>query len=229
MKITLIDYGAGNLPSVEHALRQLGAATERATTPESIAAATTLVLPGVGHFGTMMHALEAQLIASPIRDALARKIPFFGICLGLQALFEASDESPDYSGFAIFPGRVSALPSDVRLPHMGWNRIAHARGSQLLRGISQDAWFYFAHTYAALAASHGGAAPAGRVIEMRPSALRAAPRATDQHSATTATCTYGRSFIAAAEQGHVLGVQFHPEKSGDAGMEVLRNFLEAVK
>ena len=224
MRITLIDYGAGNLPSVERAFQQLGAETERATTPEQIAAASALVLPGVGHFGAMMRTLDVHQLRAATQEALARKVPFFGICLGMQALYEGSDEAPEHAGFGVFPGRVTALPRTVRLPHMGWNQLQSVREGKLLRGISEKSWFYFAHTFAAPAAGEAGGS-GGRVLEMRP----ANSPPVEQAAGTAALCTHGRPFVAVAESGNVLAVQFHPEKSGRAGMCVLRRFIEAVR
>jgi len=225
MRITLIDYGATNLPSVEHAFQQLGATTERATTPEQIAAATALVLPGVGRFGAMMRALEVHQLRSATSEALGRKVPFFGIGLGLHALYEGSDESPEHPGFAILPGRVVALPLTVRLPHMGWRQLQRARDGKLLRGISEKAWFYFAHTFAIPAGSADAPHGSGRVLEMRP----ANTPPPEPPLGAVALCTHGLPFVAVMESGHVSGVQFHPEKSGRAGMCVLRRFLEAAR
>ncbi len=223
MRITLIDYGAANLPSVEHAFQQLGVATERANMPEQIAAAKALVLPGAGRFSRMMHTLQVQDLHDPIRIALGHNVPFLGIALGMQALFEGSEDAPESSGFGIFPGRVSALPENVRAPHLGWNRIDYLADSRLLRGISPKAWFYFAHAFAA--PMDGGRQAMGRVIEMRPSA----PRPVAPAAGATASCNHGVPFVAAAEHGRVFAVQFHPEKSGGAGLDVLRNFLEAAR
>lgn len=225
MRVTLIDYGAGNLPSVEHALQQLGAATERATTPAQIDSATALVLPGVGHFGAMMHTLDTQELTKPARAALARGVPFLGICLGMQALYESSEEAPNQSGFGVLRGAVAELPRNVRLPHIGWNQVQHVRESRLLRGIPETAWFYFAHSFAALA---DGERRTGRVLQMRPTpALPADIEA--QAPGAVAICRHGSAFVAAAEAGNVFAVQFHPEKSAAAGMHVLRNFLEAAR
>jgi imidazole glycerol phosphate synthase glutamine amidotransferase subunit len=221
MRITLIDYGAGNLPSVERALRQLGADTERATVPEQIAGARALVLPGVGHFAAMMRTLELQQLLEPLRDALARNALFFGICLGLQSLYDASEEAPGMAGLGILPGTVATLPRIARLPHMGWNQVQCAGEGRLLRHVPEDAWFYFAHSYAVPAA---GTAPTPRVVEMRPS-----PRPPVAAGSTVATCQHGAVFVAVAEKGPVMGVQFHPEKSGEAGLQVLRNFLEMTR
>ena len=197
MKITLLDYGAGNIPSVERALQRLGAESERAATPECISNAEALVLPGVGHFETLVRSLDDHNLRTPLLDALVRGVPFLGICLGLQALYMASDEAPELSGFQLLPARVRSLPPIVKLPHMGWNRLLAKRKSRLLDGIDAQAYFYFAHTYAAI---YDG-----------PEAV--------------ATCNYGADFVAVLEKGNVCAVQFHPEKSGAAGGHVLRNFL----
>lgn len=227
MRATLIDYGAGNLPSVEHALQQLGAATERATLPEQIDAATALVLPGVGHFGAMMHTLETLQLTRPIRAALARKVPFLGICLGMQALYIASEEAEGVRGFEMFPAMVTALPREVRLPHIGWNQVQQVHESRLLRGVPDHSWFYFAHTFAVPA--EPGRAGAKRVLEMRPAAAAAAPRPVERGAGVVATCRHGHAFVAAVEQENLHAVQFHPEKSAAAGHQVLRNFLELAR
>ena len=197
MKITLLDYGAGNVPSVERALQRLGAESQRATTSASIVNAEALVLPGVGHFKTLVRALDEHGLRGPLLEALARGVPFLGICLGLQALYCRSDEAPEQTGLQIFPARVRSLPPTVKLPHMGWNRLLVKRKSSLLEGIDPDAYFYFAHTYAVF-----GGGPE-----------------------SVATCDYGTEFIAALEKKNMCAVQFHPEKSGEAGAQVLRNFL----
>jgi imidazole glycerol phosphate synthase glutamine amidotransferase subunit len=200
--ITLIDYGAGNVPSVERALQKLGAKTARANTPEQIDSATALILPGVGHFAALIRALDEQNLRAPLLAALERGVPFLGICLGLQALYDASEEAPDLRGLAIVPGQIVALPTNVKLPHMGWNQLElkpRATPSQLLRGIPSDAHFYFAHSYAALPSQ--------------------------QKAGTVATCTHGSEFIAVFERNNIHAVQFHPEKSGQPGAQLLQNFL----
>jgi imidazole glycerol phosphate synthase glutamine amidotransferase subunit len=197
MKITLLDYGAGNVPSVERALQRLGAESQRATTPECIANAEALLLPGVGHFKTLMCALDDRKLRAPLLDAIRRGVPFLGICLGLQALYAASDEAPELSGLQLLPGHVRSLPAVVKLPHMGWNRLLVKRKSVLLEGVNADAFFYFAHTYAAIDASEE----------------------------TVSACNYGTEFVAVLEMENIYAVQFHPEKSGEAGAQVLRNFL----
>jgi len=197
LEVTLVDYGAGNLPSVERALRKLGAIPQRAAEPAPIAASRALILPGVGHFGALMRTLGERRLIAPLREAILHGVPFLGICLGLQALFAASDEEPHQAGLVLLPGRVQALPTTAKLPHMGWNQVREIRPSALLRGISDRAYFYFAHSYAAL----------------------------DAGDAAVALCDHGVPFVAALEQKNVMAVQFHPEKSGEAGAQVLRNFL----
>jgi imidazole glycerol phosphate synthase glutamine amidotransferase subunit len=197
VKITLLDYGAGNVPSVERALQRLGAESQRAPTPECIANADALVLPGVGHFETLMRSIDDHDLRAPLLDALSRGVPFLGICLGLHALYLASEEAPELTGLHLLPGRVRSLPPTVKLPHMGWNRLLVKRKSRLLDGIDASAWFYFAHTYAAI----------------------------DDCPETVAACSYGADFVAVLEKENICAVQFHPEKSGAAGAQVLRNFL----
>jgi imidazole glycerol phosphate synthase glutamine amidotransferase subunit len=197
MKITLLDYGAGNVASVERALQRLGAESQRATTPECIAKAEALLLPGVGHFETLMRALDDRKLRTPLLDAVGRAVPFLGICLGLQALYAVSDEAPNLTGLQLLPGCVRSLPSVVKLPHMGWNRLLVKKKSVLLDGVASDAYFYFAHSYAVI----------------------------DQREETVAVCSYGTEFVAVLEKENICAVQFHPEKSGEAGAQVLRNFL----
>jgi imidazole glycerol phosphate synthase glutamine amidotransferase subunit len=197
MKISLIEYDAGNLPSVERALARQGVETERTATPESIAAARVLILPGVGHFGQLMRTLGSRGLLGPIRQAITGGVPLLGICLGLQALFASSAEAPEDSGLGILPGTVSELPVTAKLPHMGWNQVRQVRPSALLEGIPANAYFYFAHSYAAL----------------------------DAGDSAIAMCEHGVPFVAALERQNLFAVQFHPEKSGDAGARVLGNFV----
>lgn len=199
--LTIIDYGAGNVPSVERAFHRLGAQTRRAFLPEDLREASALVLPGVGHFAALTRALRDRDLAPSLRAALASGTPFLGICLGMQVLYETSEEAPGEQGLGFFHGRVFALPPAVKLPHMGWNQLRLARTDCLVRGLPAESSFYFAHSYAV--ASQGQEA--------------------------AAVCDYGIEFTAVVECENVFGVQFHPEKSGDAGAQVLRNFLERAQ
>ena len=199
MKLTLVDYGVGNVASVERALQRLGAESQRAATPACIENAEALLLPGVGHFAALIRALDERGLRAPLLKALGRGVPFLGVCLGLQALYDSSEEAPELHGLQLLPGQVRALPSHVKLPHMGWNQLRAARSSRLLDGIAPEAYFYFAHSYAAIS--------------------------TEEHSDAVATCTHGTEFIAVLENKNVFAVQFHPEKSGSAGARLLQNFL----
>ena len=201
MKISIVDYGAGNLPSVERAFQGLGVETERAATPEQIASARVIVLPGVGHFAAFVDGLETRSLTSLLRAAHEAGTPILGICLGLQALFTSSEEAPGKQGLGFLSGAIRLLPSTVKSPHIGWNQLRRVHEGALLRGIADDAFFYFAHSYAAL----GDGAP------------------------TAAVCDHGVSFAAVIEQRNLFGVQFHPEKSGEVGARVLRNFVEFVQ
>ncbi len=197
MNVTVIDYGAGNVTSVARALRKLGATVQLTNRAEDIRGAMCLILPGVGHCNALMSALNAHQLRKPLLDAIDSGAAFLGICLGLQALYEGSDEAPELPGLGLFRGRVSLLPDDVKLPHMGWNQLRVERSTSLLENISPEAYFYFAHSYAA------------------PATGREA----------SAVCTHGREFMAVLEHKNICGVQFHPEKSGVPGAKLLENFL----
>ncbi len=178
MKVAIVDYGAGNLPSVERALRNLGAETERATGPQQVAAAKAIVLPGVGHFSAFVNGLRERNLTSSLSEAYDSGVPMLGICLGLQAMFASSEEAPGASGLGFFPEEVRALPTNVKSPHIGWNQLRRMQASALLRGIPEDAYFYFAHSYAAPAAAESTVAacdhgfPFAAVIEQRRSGRR---------------------------------------------------------
>ena len=196
--ITLLDCGVSNVASVERALHRLGAESQRATTPECVSNARALLLPGVGHFEALIRVLDDRKLRASLIDTIRRGIPFLGICLGLQALYDTSEEAPELTGLQLLSGRVRALPPVAKLPHMGWNRLVTKHKSQLLEGVdANDAYFYFAHTYAAV----------------------------ELGEETVATCSYGTEFVAVLEKENMCAVQFHPEKSGEAGAQVLRNFV----
>jgi len=202
VNFSVIDYGAGNLPSVERALERLGAPSRRVACPAAIAAADALILPGVGHYAALIHALDERSLRAPLHDAISRGVPFLGICLGLQALFGSSEEAAELNGLRLLPGTVRSLPRTVKLPHMGWNQLQRSSESRLLTGISSSSYFYFAHSFAAF------------VSEGAPF--------------VAATCAHGTPFVAAVESRNIFGVQFHPEKSGAAGARVLHNFLQVA-
>jgi len=200
VKVALIDYGTGNVPSVERALRRLGAQVETTNVAEKIAAANCLVLPGVGHCAALIAALDSHSLREPLMESVRRGAAFLGICLGLQALYESSEEAPTLQGLGLLDGQVTRLPQSVKLPHMGWNTLKAVRTTRLLESVRSDSYFYFAHSFAAPAAGQE----------------------------SVAVCEHGREFIAVLEKENVCAVQFHPEKSGEAGAQVLRNFLRAA-
>ncbi len=195
--IGIIDYGAGNLCSVANAMDSLHADYELIRTPESLAIAAKLVLPGVGHFGQMMRSLDGMSLRGPVSDRIQAGVPFLGVCLGMQALFEGSDEAPGIHGLGIFSGRVQRFPGSIRAPHMGWNQVQPRRRARLFRSFPSDPWFYFAHSYYV-----------------------------PETDVTSGACQYSVTYSAAIEKENVFGVQFHPEKSAAAGHLLLRNFLE---
>ena len=201
MTIAVIDYGIGNLRSAEKALQHLGADARLTPDAAAIADADAVVLPGVGNFGACMRALREAGLESVTVEAATGGRPFLGICVGMQMLFEGSDESPDAKGLGVVAGRITRLPSTVRLPQMGWNTLVARPGAQLLAGLPDPAWCYFVHTFA--------------------------PEPADD-AVVAAWCDYGRRFAAAVEVGPLWATQFHPEKSGAVGMAMLANFVKAA-
>jgi glutamine amidotransferase len=198
MRVTVIDYKAGNLTSVLKALGHLGVditVTDGAAAP--IEGAERIVMPGVGHFAATER-LDATGMTPAIRMAIERGVPFLGICVGMQWLYAGSTEAPDHAGLGYFAESCVRFPEGAeKVPHVGWNSIEPRAGSRLLQGIASGEFVYFTHAYRA-------------------------PVTAD----TAATTEYMEPFSAAVERGHVMGVQFHPEKSGEAGLKILRNFLE---
>ena len=149
LSVALIDYGAGNVPSVERALQKLGATSRRVTQSSELTGARAIILPGVGHYAAIIRALDERNLRSALLEQIAHGTPFLGICLGLQALYISSAEAPALRGLSLFEGSVRSLPTSVKLPHMGWNRLRIQRSSPLLAGLSESDYFYFAHTFAA--------------------------------------------------------------------------------
>jgi imidazole glycerol phosphate synthase glutamine amidotransferase subunit len=195
--IAIFDYGAGNLRSVQNTLDELQCQYTLVRDAAGLRAATRILLPGVGHFGQMMRALDALDVRSTLIERIRAGVPYFGICLGMQALFERSEEAQEVAGLGIFPGSVRRFPLDARVPHMGWNELAPAASSRLVRNLPARPYVYFAHSY--------------YVPEI--------PQA-------SATCTYGLTYTAALESNNLYGVQFHPEKSAAVGLAIVKNFLE---
>lgn len=202
--IAVIDYGAGNLKSVKNALDHLGAANMRASTAKEILLADAVILPGVGEFGTAMAELERRGIKEAVIEAANGGRPLLGICLGMQLLFEAGEESPGAKGLGILPGRVPRFPAEMglKIPHMGWNSVMPIKENRLLDGLPKGSYMYFVHSFY----------------------VKAAERAD-----VSAISEYGLIFDAAVERGNIFGCQFHPEKSGAAGLAILKNFIEIAK
>ena len=195
--IAIFDYGAGNLRSVQNTLEALGWEYTIVRDAAGLRAASKIILPGVGHFGQMMRALDRLDVRRILRDRMSAGVPFLGICLGLQALFETSEEAPDVTGLGVYAGSVRRFSIRARVPHMGWNELQVRRESKLIRNLAAPPFVYFAHSYYV------------------PENERAA-----------ATCTYEVPYTAVLECANVYGVQFHPEKSGPVGLQIVRNFLE---
>jgi imidazole glycerol phosphate synthase glutamine amidotransferase subunit len=194
--ISILDYGAGNLRSVENTLSAIGAEYKLVRDNDGLRRATKIILPGVGHFGQMVGALDEMQLRDALVERIRAGVPFLGICLGLQALFESSAEAPEARGLAIFPGRIERFHGDKRVPHMGWNSLERTRESRLMEGAGDVPYVYFANSFYA----------------------PAAPQA-------SAICEYGVRFTAVLEQGNIHAVQFHPEKSGAVGLKMMSNFV----
>jgi glutamine amidotransferase len=196
--IAVLDYGIGNLRSAEKALQKVGADARLVTTAEEAEGASGVVLPGVGAFGRCMEALRASGLDRVALDAVAAGTPFLGICVGMQMLYLSSEENPEVRGLGVLPGLVRRLPDGVKRPQMQWNVLQPVRrDSRLLDGLGPEPWAYFVHSYA--------------------------PDASDD---VVASCDYGGSVVAAVERGNVMATQFHPEKSGETGLALLRNFVK---
>jgi imidazole glycerol phosphate synthase glutamine amidotransferase subunit len=195
--IAVFDYGAGNLRSVENTLAELGCPYQRVRDGAGLRAGSKIILPGVGHFGQMMRALDDLRVRGELLDRIRARVPFLGICLGLQALFEASEEAPGQHGLGVYPGVVRRFPPYARVPHMGWNELELRHESKLVRNLNARPYVYFAHSYYV-----------------------------PETAAAAAICTYSIPYTAVLESGNVFGVQFHPEKSGSVGLRIMQNFLD---
>ncbi|MBI2168724.1 MAG: imidazole glycerol phosphate synthase subunit HisH [Actinobacteria bacterium] len=199
--IAVVDYGIGNLRSAQKALEHLGVDARLTSDPGAVASARAVVLPGVGAFGACMGALRGSGLDGPVLEAVEDGKPFLGICVGMQMLFDGSDETPGVSGLGVIPGRVRRLPAGLTLPHMGWNTVDVHPGSRLFTGLEAPIWLYFVHSYA--------------------------PEP-DDGSVVVATTDYGGPVVAAIGRDGLWATQFHPEKSGDTGLAVLANFVASV-
>ncbi|WP_026493637.1 imidazole glycerol phosphate synthase subunit HisH [Butyrivibrio sp. XPD2002] len=198
--LAIIDYDAGNIKSVVNAFKFLGTDALVTRDPKEIMKADRVILPGVGAFGDAMRKLEEYKLTEVIRDVAGSGTPFMGICLGLQLLFDSSDESEGVSGLGILRGKIKRIPDNgvLKVPQIGWNSLTYPNKGRLFKGIDEDSYVYFVHSYYLDA---------------------------DDKSIVTATTEYGTTIDASVEKGNVFACQFHPEKSAEVGMEILKNFL----
>jgi glutamine amidotransferase/cyclase len=200
--ITFLDYGAGNVRSLINAIESLGETVQIVSSGEDIMSAEKLVFPGVGAFGNMMHILHRNNYVEPLKAYLNSNRPYLGICLGLQALFEGSQEAPDSGGLGLLPGIVKRFDIDRSVPHIGWNGLNFKQSSPLVNGLRGDEKFYFVHSY--------------YVVPRDPAII-------------LTTTDYGCEFVSSIQKGNILATQFHPEKSSHSGLHLLKNFIEAKK
>jgi glutamine amidotransferase len=195
-KIAVLDYGIGNLRSAQKTLERAGAEPVLTRDPHVVEAAAGVVLPGVGNFGRVMEAIREAGVDALAHAAVASGKPFIGICVGMQALYESSEEVPGTAGLGILDGEIRLLSDTVKRPQMQWNQLAFTRESPLFAGVDEGSWVYFVHSYA--------------------------PESTID---VTATCEYGGTVTAAVQRGNVYATQFHPEKSGPVGVRIIQNFV----
>jgi imidazole glycerol phosphate synthase glutamine amidotransferase subunit len=195
--ISIFDYGAGNLRSVQNTLAEVGAPYKVIDDARDLGEAEKIILPGVGHFGQMIRSLDAMRVRSVLRERIAAGVPLLGICLGLQVMFESSEEAAEVNGLGVFAGAVLRFEAGARVPHMGWNDIVPVKDCPLFKDLGPRPYLYFAHSYYA-------------------------PVVAD----TAATCTYTVPYTAVLQKGNVFGVQFHPEKSGPLGLRIVQNFAD---
>ena len=199
--VAIIDYDAGNIKSVEKAMQLLGQEVKITRDRDEIMSADHVILPGVGAFGDAMEKLHQYGLVEVIHEVTKKGTPFLGICLGLQLLFERSDETPGVEGLGILKGEILRIPDQpgLKIPHMGWNSLKYPNEGRLFRGIPEDSYVYFVHSYY----------------------LKA-----EDESIVTATTEYSTLIHASVESGNVFACQFHPEKSSDVGIQILKNFVE---
>jgi glutamine amidotransferase len=200
-RIVIVDAGIGNLRSVQKAFEHVGAVPAITDEPAAVAEAEAVVLPGVGAFGDGIDGLRSRGLDRAIFDTIERGVPFFGICVGLQLLFEESEEMGTHRGLGVLPGRVVRFPKHLTVPHMGWNQIEQRRSHPLLRGVPDGAFAYFAHSYHAVS---------------------------DDESIVVATTDYGGPFLSVVARDNVCAIQLHPEKSQQVGLTLLHNFVEKI-
>jgi imidazole glycerol-phosphate synthase subunit HisH len=200
--IAIMDYGIGNLRSVQKALEKVGAEARLVTTPEGLAGAQALVLPGVGAFGDCAAHFRAAGFAEPLLEAVRAGVPLLGICVGLQLLFDESEEMGLHQGLGLLPGRVRRFAGDLKVPQIGWNQIAWQRDHPLAAGVPNAAYAYFVHSY------YAEPAQAAHIL---------------------ATTEYGVEYASIVGKDNILATQFHPEKSQDVGLQILTNFVEWVR
>lgn len=202
--IAIIDYDAGNIKSVEKAFQYIGEEVVITSNPETILAAQGVVLPGVGAFGDAMQKLHNAGLVSVIKEVVEKKIPFLGICLGLQLLFESSEETPGVEGLGILKGKIVRFPEkeDLKVPQIGWNDLSYPNKGKLFEGVQEGSYVYFVHSYYLQA---------------------------EDPSIVVATTEYGVTVHASVEKENVFACQFHPEKSSDVGLAMLKNFVKITK
>jgi imidazole glycerol phosphate synthase glutamine amidotransferase subunit len=194
--IAVLDYGGGNVGSVLKAIEYLGLSAERVDQPAALKSADKIIFPGQGHFGSMMKGLAEREMLIPLQEAFAEKKPFLGICLGLQALYESSEEAPGVAGLGILPGSVMRFQGVFKVPHVGWSQLVLRPDTKLFHAVPDGSFVYYCHSY------YGPVTPEACAIT-----------------------EYGQSFAAGIEMKNIWAVQFHPEKSGEVGLKVLKNFL----
>jgi imidazole glycerol-phosphate synthase subunit HisH len=198
-KVAVLDYGIGNLRSAQKALERVGADARLTADHDEIAAAEGVVLPGVGAFGRCMQALREHDLDGVAVEAATSGRPFLGICIGMQLLYEGSDEDPGVAGLGVLPGPVRLIPGEVKRPQMQWNRLDVHGSPAMFAGLEAPVWVYFVHSYAA-----------------------------ERTDDVVATCDYGSPVVAAVERGGLWAMQFHPEKSGTSGLQILRSFVDSL-